>query len=132
MALMQEIRSSLFGILRNRDHIAQPVAGAVVLVLKAVSLDDAQDICLALLSHLHSGSALNQQQLALIRLSVGIAAMSSYDAPLDTLLAANNALLRLQCREGSGRIRVACSGRRPLPVPGWQPTLTRCSAAVPP
>ena len=107
--LMQEIRSSLFGILRNRDYIAQPVAGAVVFVLKAVSLDDAQDICLALLSHLHSGSALNQQQLALIRLSVGIAAMSSYDAPLDTLLAANNALLRLQCRDDSGRIRVAAT-----------------------
>ena len=106
-ALIQEIRSSLFGILRNRDHIAQPVDGSVVLVLKAVSLDDGQDICRALLSHLHSGSALNQQQLAQIRLSVGLAAMSSHPTALDTLLAANNALLRLQYSEGSGRIRVA-------------------------
>ena len=99
---MADIRSSLFGILRNRDHIAQPVDNTVLLVLKDLDLDAALDISRALLSHLHSLPALAEEGVPGVRLGVGLAPVAEGASPLQMLLAANNALLCLRYREDAG------------------------------
>jgi DNA-binding NtrC family response regulator len=108
--LIDELRGSLFGILRSRDHIAQPVGNTIILVLKELDLDAALDVSRALLSHLHSTPAMATEGVPIARLGIGLALVEEGSSPLATLMAANNALLCLRYREDAGRIRVAATG----------------------
>ena len=106
--LIAAVHAGLLGILRNRDYIADAVGDTLVLVLKQLGLDDAQDICRALLSHLRSGAGLGEQLWAGVRPGIGLAPVAADGGVLPGLLAANNALLRLRY-EGGARIRVAAA-----------------------
>lgn len=105
--LMSEIRLSLLEIVRTADTVGVPSVAAILIVLRDMDIDGAQDICRALLSHLHRIHSRPGTVIAEARICVGLAHRSSGASALSTLLAANSALLQVQCSGAKESIRVA-------------------------
>jgi DNA-binding NtrC family response regulator len=97
---MIDIRFGLQQIVPARDDVGIPVAAAIPIALRDVTIEQAQDIGRALLSHLApllEGAA---------RIRIGLAHCGQGESPLAALIAANNALLRLQ-RVSAGELITA-------------------------
>ena len=102
--LMIDIRFSLQQIVPSPDDVGMPVGPAIPIALRDTTIDQGQDISRALLSHLTpliDGGA---------RIRIGLAQCHEGESPLAVLIAANNALLRLQ-RIASGEVIAAASER---------------------
>ncbi len=105
--LMNEMRSSLLEIVRTADTVGAASVASILVVLRDMDIDGAQDICRALLSHLHRIHIRPGTVIADARICVGLAHRSPGVSALSTLLAANNALLQAQCSGAKESIRVA-------------------------
>jgi DNA-binding NtrC family response regulator/GGDEF domain-containing protein len=105
--LMGEIQASLLEIVRSADTVGQPSAASVLVTLRDVDIEGARDICRALLSHLHRVHTRPGSVTANARICVGLAQRAPDTSALQTLLAANNALLLAQYSQGKEPIRVA-------------------------
>lgn len=105
---MMDIRASLLDIVRAQDTVGLPVGTTIGLVLREIDIPAAQDICRALLSHLHSIPRF--AAIGELRLSIGLARVAACDRPMATLLAANRALQLAQYRGGQQPIAVARDG----------------------
>lgn len=113
---MMDIRFGLQQIVPARQDVGLPVGAAIPIALRNTSIEQGQDISRALLSHLAAvvgGGA---------RIRIGLARCREGESPLATLLAANNALLRLQ-RFSAGE-QIAAAGERDAQV------LAACAAAA--
>lgn len=86
---MIDIRFGLQQIVPGKGDVGMPVGTAIPLALRDVTIEQAQDISRALLSHL-------APLLDGARVRIGLAQCGSEQTPLAALNAANNALLRLQ------------------------------------
>ena len=103
--LMMDIRTSLLEIIRAQDTVGMPTAASIIIILRDVDVDGALDISRALLSHLRRNHLGPDTGLVDARISIGLAQMGAGNTELSTLLAANNALLQVQCSSGTERIR---------------------------
>ena len=101
--LMSAMYASLRGILRKRDEIALPVASAIAIRLDQTLGEEAQDICLALLSHLRREHADAGFIAAGGRLCIGLANRSGDSSGVATLWAASTSLALAQYT-GEGEI----------------------------
>ena len=107
--LMLDIRTSLLEIIRAQDTVGMPTAASIIIILRDVDVDGALDISRALLSHLRRNHLGPDTGLADARISIGLAQMGAANTELSTLLAANNALLQVQCSSGTERIRATAT-----------------------
>ncbi len=105
--LMADIRSSLLEIVRTADIVGPPSAASILIILRDVDMDDARDICRALLSHLHRLHTTPGTATADARMCVGLARRSVGASALSTLLAAHNALQQAQNGGAKEPIRAA-------------------------
>ncbi|MCP4842666.1 MAG: hypothetical protein GY887_13130, partial [Halieaceae bacterium] len=105
--LMSTMYASLRGILRKRDEIASPVASAITIRLDQTLGEEAQDICLALLSHLRREHADAGCIAAGGRLCIGLANRSAGSSGIATLWAASTSLALAQYSGEDGIIRPA-------------------------
>ncbi len=87
---MVDIRFGLQQIVPAREDVGMPVGATIPIALRNVTLEQCEDISRALLSHLTP----SLQGEARVRL--GLAQCGHGESPLVALIAANNALLRLQ------------------------------------
>ncbi|WP_279249477.1 sigma 54-interacting transcriptional regulator [Candidatus Marimicrobium litorale] len=101
--LMSAMYASLRGILRKRDEVALPLASAIAIRLDQTLGEAAQDICLALLSHLRREHADAGFIAAGGRLSIGLANRSAGCSGVATLWAASTSLTLAQY-SGEGEI----------------------------
>lgn len=108
--LMSAMYASLRGILRKRDEVALPVASAIAIRLDQTLGEEAQDICLALLSHLRREHADAGFIAAGGRLSIGLANRSAGCSGVATLWAASTSLTLAQY-SGEGEIIRFAGGR---------------------
>jgi DNA-binding NtrC family response regulator/GGDEF domain-containing protein len=95
--LMTELRSILLEIVRTGDIVSPPSAASVFIVLRDVDIEGARDICMALHSHLRREHAKSKLSRAKMRMCFGLAFRASEGSALATLVAANNALMQVQC-----------------------------------
>ncbi len=87
---MVDIRFGLQQIVPSREDVGMPVGATIPIALRNVTIEQSQDISKALLSHL---TPLLQGQE---RIRIGMAQCEREESPLVALIAANNALLRMQ------------------------------------
>ena len=109
---MIDIRFGLQQIVPTRDDVGMPVGMAIPIALRDTTIEQAQDIGKALLSHLApllAGGA---------RIRVGFAQCGQAQGPLEALIAANNALLRLQRFSAGELITAAGEGDEQLLATG--------------
>ncbi len=100
---MIDIRFGLQQIVPSRQDVGMPVGAAIPVALRDITIEQGQDISRALLSHLApllSGEA---------RIRIGLA-QCGQAGPLAALIAANNALLRLQRVTAGELIAIAGEG----------------------
>lgn len=97
---MIDIRFGLQQIVPARDDVGMPVGSAIPIALRETTIEQGKDISRALLSHLTPlvGSG--------ARIRIGLARCLDGQSPLAALIAANNALLRLQRASEIGRAHV--------------------------
>ncbi len=105
--LMADIRSSLLEIVRTADIVGPPSAASILIILRDVDMDDARDICRALLSHVHRLHTTPDTTTADARICVGLAHRTTGASALSTLLAAHNALQQAQSGGAKEAIRAA-------------------------
>jgi len=101
---MVDIRFGLQQIVPDRHDVGIPVGTTIPVILRDVTVEQGQDICGALLSHLTP--LLGEGA----RVRVGLTQCGPDDSPLTALIAANNALLRLQRIAPGELIATAGSG----------------------
>ena len=104
---MVDIRFGLMQIVPARDDVGLPVGSTIPVALRDTAIEQALDISRALLSHLAPVLAQGA------RIRIGLAHAREGQTPLATLLAANNALLRLQ-RSNSGELIAAAEPNEAL------------------
>ncbi|NQX88443.1 MAG: sigma 54-interacting transcriptional regulator [Halioglobus sp.] len=100
--LMMGVHRSLKDILRKSDSLSMPSLGSLAIVIRDSSTDDAEDICLALLSHLHGDRQLNLTQKSL-RVRLGLARRTPDASTQATLLAARYAVIKARAEGDSIR-----------------------------
>jgi DNA-binding NtrC family response regulator len=87
---MVDIRFGLQQIVPTKEDVGMPVGATIPIALRNVTIEQSQDISRALLSHL---TPLLERQA---RIRIGMAQCEQEESPLVALIAANNALLRMQ------------------------------------
>lgn len=105
--LMSNLRSSLLEIVRSVDTVGLPTATSILITLRDVDIEGARDICRAVLSHVYRTHTRPGTLTADARICVGLAHRSPGSTMLETLLAANNALLQAQSIGAKEPIRTA-------------------------
>lgn len=106
---MIDARFGLQQIVPAPDDVGLPAGTTIPVALRSVTIEQARDICGALISHL---SPLLGEG---VRISVGLAPAGLRQSTLATLHAANNALLRLRRVATSELIAVAAEPDQSLP-----------------
>jgi DNA-binding NtrC family response regulator len=104
---MMDIRAGLLQIVPTGDGVGLPVGATVPIVLRDVTVEAAQDISRALLSHLSPLLAGYEEGAVHARICIGLAQVKQGHSPLAAIMAANNALLLLQQGNGDDLIAVA-------------------------
>lgn len=104
---MMDIRAGLLQIVPTGDGVGLPVGTTVPIVLRDVTIEAAQDISRALLSHLSPLLAGYEEGAASARVCIGLAQVKQGYSPLAAIMAANNALLLLQQGNAAELIAVA-------------------------
>jgi DNA-binding NtrC family response regulator len=105
--LMMDLYLSLLQVARASDVVALPRDAVIAILLRDTAADSAEDICTALLSHLHGAAARHGAGSRAARLSIGLASATRERSALGTLVAASDALRRCQLTDSAGRIHRA-------------------------
>ncbi len=91
--ILNEVRGHLERILRPIDAVVACSSGTVVMALRDLNTADAEDICRALLAHLHSVDRWSGSSERSLRFAMGLVSVASDDTALASLVKANTALL---------------------------------------
>lgn len=100
---MIDVRRGLLQIVPAGARVGLPSGATIAVVLRAVTIEEAQDISRALLSHLSPMFSAGDKPGTGIRICIGLAQCQVGQSHLSVIMAANNALLRLQ-RANSGEL----------------------------
>jgi DNA-binding NtrC family response regulator len=96
--LVGELHAALFQLVRGSDQLGQPWGNVLVLALKRTDASEALDLCAAMTSHLQNLlDDRGEDSLQSGRISTALAVCDESSGPLGALLAALNALRRIQC-----------------------------------
>ena len=104
---MMDIRRGLLQIVPTADDVGLPVGATIPIVLRDVTIEAAQDISRALLSHLNPLLPGREEGAVHARLCIGLAQLKPGQGPLAAIMAANNALILLQQGNAAELIAVA-------------------------
>ncbi|MFT4518355.1 MAG: DNA-binding NtrC family response regulator/GGDEF domain-containing protein [Halioglobus sp.] len=114
--LMRQFHSSLLEIVRSQDSVGEIMGTTIVVLLRDVDIEGAENISRALLSHLHNVHTRKGTPGQQVRICIGLARMEASVRTLTTLLAANNALLQARLSSGAEHVRVAQKGDAALAI----------------
>tara|TARA_R110002110_G_scaffold362241_1_gene572032 strand:- start:103135 stop:105735 length:2601 start_codon:yes stop_codon:yes gene_type:complete len=92
--LMMDIRSSLLDIVRAQDQVGLPVGASIAIIFSELDAAGAQDISLAILSHLNAVLRQYHEHYADAHLAIGLAQVTpELSSPMQALIGANAAML---------------------------------------